>query len=172
MSVRRSWLTSTFTTAPEESLRLQVTLEPCGRAQILHVRADLDAYTETRWRRLLESATMATFTEGSHHLIVDLSTAGFVSVRAVLAIAEHVRPAARRRVRLSAVADPDAITARVVEVAGLAQWLPVHADLADALTSDTAEAPPLSAATIPARGRARAAPARRPWFSLTPSTGA
>ncbi|MGW5574675.1 STAS domain-containing protein [Nocardia thailandica] len=142
--------------------RLRIDTEPCGSTTVAHVRGDVDAATLAQWHALLDAAITDTAADGGRHLVVDLSDADFVSVRAVLDLAALTRQSCRRRVSISLVdARTYSATARIIAVAGLGQWLPVHADLIDALSAEKADVPRLQASTVRRAGpRSRRLPSR------------
>ena len=120
--------------APAAAERLRAEAEPCGRTTILHVCGTIDAYTLARWKRMLESAIGTTAIEGRRHLIVDLTTVEFVSLRTIFALTDLTRQGRRLGVAISVVeARPYSVTGRVVEITGLTDWLPVYPELLDAL---------------------------------------
>lgn len=152
--------------APRQRLRADV--EPCGQTAILHVHGEIDAYTLPSWQELLDTTVTTLAAEGGRHLIVDLTGTDFVSVRAIMGLAELTTQSCRRRINLALI-DSRAYspTARIIAVAGLSAWLPVHTDLTAALTAAKTDTPDLTAATLP-RPRARVGPNPR-RFPQTPT---
>lgn len=147
--------------------RLRADLEPCGQTAILHVHGEIDAYTLPRWQELLEATVTTLAAEGDRHLIVDLTGTDFVSVRAIMSLAELTTQSCRRRISLALIDSRRySPTARIIAVAGLSAWLPVHADLTEALAAAKTDPPDLTAATLP-RPRARVGPNPR-RFPQTP----
>ncbi|MFF0542081.1 STAS domain-containing protein [Nocardia thailandica] len=79
---------------------MRADLEPCGQTAILHVHGEIDAYTLPRWQELLEATVTTLAAEGDRHLIVDLTGTDFVSVRAIMSLAELTTQSCRRRISL------------------------------------------------------------------------
>ncbi|WP_194825072.1 STAS domain-containing protein [Nocardia sp. XZ_19_231] len=153
------WSNTITAEAPDAAQRLRAEAEPCGRTTILHVRGMADAHTLTPWRRLLESAIGATAIEGGRHLIIDLTTVEFMSLRTIFALAELTRSGQRLGVGISVVeARPYAVTGRIVEITGLTDWLPVYPELVDALAAAQSELSPAAGGARRATQRASPGP--------------
>ncbi|MFD6398917.1 STAS domain-containing protein [Nocardia sp. NPDC060249] len=146
MNITRSthhWSNAITAEARDATQRLRAEVEPCGTTTILRVLGIVDAFTLTRWQRVLESAIGTTALGGGRHVIVDLTKVEFLSLRAIFAITELTRHGRRHGVGISVVeARPYAVTGRVVEVTGLTDWLPVYPELVDALAGAQSELPP------------------------------
>lgn len=124
--------------------RLHADLELRADAAILHVYGEADAYTQPRWRRILDTAI--TEAAGSGRLVVDLSSIQFIGCRSILDLANRAPRALARGVQVGVFNPyPDNVVDRVVAIAGLSAWLPVHTTLVESLT---ARRPP---AAVPAR---------------------
>ena len=170
----RHWLKSTPADPVGAGRRLHAETEPCGHTTVLAVRGSIDAYTLTRWQRLLHSTISATSADGGRYLIVDLTDVEFLSLRAVLTMAECTGYARRRGVAVSVVdAHPYAMAGRVTEIAGLSRWLPVYPEFVAALAATKTDAPPLaqsiSGSHHPGHSQGRTRRRRRPWFTSTPT---
>ncbi|MFI5498069.1 anti-sigma factor antagonist [Nocardia asteroides] len=111
--------------------RLQAELEPRADAVILHVYGEADAYTQPRWRRILDTALAEVGPHG--RLVVDLSGIQFLGCRPILDLAERAQQGAARGVQILVFNPLPGVVDRVVDIAGLSAWLPVHATLAEAL---------------------------------------
>ncbi|MFB7873771.1 STAS domain-containing protein [Nocardia sp. NPDC056064] len=154
----------------DASLRVHARTTYCGGVAVLQVHGPIDAYTLARFRRLLVSAIGARGHENDRHLIVDLTGVEFLSLRAVLALAELARHAHRRRVVISVVdAKPYGTVGRVVEVAGLTEFLAVHPEL-DRAVAATGTGLPRPREIIVRHGTARPRPRRRQRLRSVPIT--
>ncbi|MEU3012160.1 anti-sigma factor antagonist [Nocardia asteroides] len=127
--------------------RLQAELEPRAEAVILHVYGEADAYTQPRWRRVLDIALAEAGPNG--RLVVDLSGIQFLGCRPILDLAERAQQGAARGVRISVFNPLPGVVDRVVDIAGLSAWLPVHATLTEALAVSSAVAPTRTVVPVP-----------------------
>lgn len=100
---------------------------------ILHVYGEADAYTQSRWRRILDIAI--TEAADSGHLVVDLSSAQFIGCRPILDLADRAQQGLTRGVQVSVFNPFPNVVDRVVTVAGLTEWLPVHTTLDQAVSA-------------------------------------
>ncbi|MFD6398865.1 STAS domain-containing protein [Nocardia sp. NPDC060249] len=114
--------------------RLGAVVESAGQVTVLRARGEIDAYTLPRWRSLLGSAVPASAVDG--HLVVDLDEVTFLSVRAIMALADLAEQLDRRGIGMH-LADgrTGASIARVVDLAGMSEWISIHRDLATALAA-------------------------------------
>lgn len=127
--------------------RLQAELEPRAEAVILHVYGEADAYTQPRWRRVLDTALAEA--GPNRRLVVDLSGIQFLGCRPILDLAERAQQGAARGVQISVFNPLPGVVDRVVGIAGLSAWLPVHATLAEALAVSSAVAPTRTVVPVP-----------------------
>ncbi|MFC9659362.1 STAS domain-containing protein [Nocardia sp. NPDC127606] len=114
--------------------RLGAVAESAGQVIVLHARGEIDAYTLPRWRGLLESAVPESADGG--HLIVDMDEVTFLSVRAIMVLADLAEHLDRRGIGMH-LADGRAATsiARVIDLAGMTEWISIHRDLTTALAA-------------------------------------
>ncbi|MGW5919173.1 STAS domain-containing protein [Nocardia fluminea] len=99
---------------------------------MLHARGEIDAYTLPRWRALLESAVPESAAGG--HLVVDLHEVTFLSVRAIMVLADLAQQLDRRGIGTHLADGRAAKTiARVIDLADMTEWISIHRDLATAL---------------------------------------
>ncbi|KQY37379.1 MULTISPECIES: STAS domain-containing protein [Nocardia] len=114
--------------------RLDAVSESAGQVIVLHARGEIDAYTLPRWRSLLESAVPESAEGG--HLVVDLDEVTFLSVRAVMVLTDLAQHLDRRGIGMH-LADGRAATtiARVIDLAGMTEWISIHRDVATALAA-------------------------------------
>lgn len=117
----------------EVCARLQGELVARPNAVILYVCGEVDAYTLPRWRRMLDAAFLAAAETG--HLVVDIGDAGFLGCRAVLDLAARAQQAAAEGIGVDLVNPVPSVVDRIIAVAGLSAWLPVHTYLVDALVA-------------------------------------
>lgn len=127
--------------------RLQAELEPRAEAVILHVYGEADAYTQPRWRRVLDTALAEA--GPNRRLVVDLSGIQFLGCRPILDLAERAQQGAARGVQISVFNPLPGVVDRVVGIAGLSAWLPVHATVAEALAVSSAVAPTRTVVPVP-----------------------
>lgn len=122
--------------AADPCRRLGAEAESAGQVIVLHARGEIDAYTLPRWRGLLESAVPASAGDG--HLVVDLAEVTFLSVRAIMVVADLAQQLDRRGIgtHLAGGRAPTTV-ARVIDLAGMTEWISIHRDLATALTATT-----------------------------------
>ncbi|MFD3745697.1 anti-sigma factor antagonist [Nocardia sp. NPDC058633] len=114
--------------------RLGAVVESAGQVVVLRARGEVDAYTLPRWRNLLDSAAAETAVGG--HLVVDLGQVMFLSVRAVMALADLAQHLSRHGIATYLVAARTAPTiAHVLDLAGMTEWLSIHRDLTSALAA-------------------------------------
>jgi anti-anti-sigma factor len=120
--------------AADPRRRLGAVAESVGRVIVLHARGEIDAYTLPRWRSLLESAVAESAVGG--HLVVDLDEVTFLSVRAIMVLADLAQHLDRRGIGMH-LADGRAATsiARVIDLADMTEWISIHRDLATALAA-------------------------------------
>ncbi|MGM7647721.1 anti-sigma factor antagonist [Nocardia sp. JW2] len=109
-------------------------LETRSNATVLYVRGDIDAYTLTRWRRVLDDAFQRA--SGGGQLVVDLDEVTFMSCRSILDLAFRAQQH-HDTVRVSVVKAAPSVVDRIITAAGLAQWLTLHTDLADVISTST-----------------------------------
>ncbi|WP_278265338.1 anti-sigma factor antagonist [Nocardia sp. AG03] len=119
-------------------LRLQAELELRPQAVLLHVHGEADAYTLSRWRRILDAA-LAEATTG--YLVVDLSDTEFLGCRPILDLADRAQQALTRGIRVAIYNPVPGVVNRIIDVAGLSTWLPIHTSLPEALTTHLPLAP-------------------------------
>ncbi|WP_194827776.1 STAS domain-containing protein [Nocardia sp. XZ_19_231] len=129
--------------------RLRAELRMRRTAAILTVYGEIDAYTQNRWRYILDTALTAA--EESKCLVVDVDAAFFIGCRSVLDLAHCAQQGAARGIRVSAVDPVPSVLSRIITMTGLTEWLPVFTDLADPLTAD----PLRRRACVPTRPTAR-----------------
>ncbi|MFD6108226.1 STAS domain-containing protein [Nocardia salmonicida] len=123
--------------------RLHADLDLRDDAAILHVCGEADAYTQSRWRRILDIAITAAADSG--HLVVDLSSTQFIGCRPILDLADRAQQGLTRGVQVSVLNPFPNVVDRVVTVAGLTEWLPVHETMDQALSA----APALVVVSVP-----------------------
>lgn len=112
--------------------RLGVVAKSAGQVIVLHARGEIDAYTLPRWRALLESAVPESAAGG--HLVVDLHEVTFLSVRAIMILADLAQQLDRRGIGTHLADGRAAKTiARVIDLADMTEWISIHRDLATAL---------------------------------------
>ncbi|MFI5498051.1 STAS domain-containing protein [Nocardia asteroides] len=131
-------------------VRLQADLDVRADAAILRVYGEADAYTLARWRRMLDIALAAAGDCG--RLVVDLSGTQFIGCRCILDLAERAQHGLARGIQI-AVFDPipNAVE-RVVTLAGLHAWLPVHTTLVEAMTTRRPRVAAPARAVVPVPG--------------------
>lgn len=98
-----------------------------------------------RWRAILDNAIAAALP--SRRLVVDLSSIQFIGCRPILDLAGRAQQGAVRGVRVVVFNPFPGVVDRVITIAGLHAWLPVHTTLAQALAADRPPAP----TPVPAR---------------------
>ncbi|MFF2392340.1 STAS domain-containing protein [Nocardia sp. NPDC058114] len=113
--------------------RLHANLVLRADAAILHVYGEADAYTQPRWRRILDIAI--TEAADSGHLVINLSSTRFIGCRPILDLADRAQQGLTRGVQVSVFNPFPNVVDRVVTVAGLTEWLPVHTTLDQALSA-------------------------------------
>ncbi|MFC4374522.1 STAS domain-containing protein [Nocardia halotolerans] len=126
---------------PEACRRLGAVIESAGSVVVLHASGEVDAYTLPRWQNLL--GTAAADVEPAGHLVLDLGELVFLSIRAILDLAECARRLRARRVTVH-LADPyaPATVARVLAAAQMTEWLRIHRDLPTALAATVGDSEP------------------------------
>ncbi|MFD9547998.1 hypothetical protein ACFWBG_11490 [Nocardia salmonicida] len=112
--------------------RLRAELHLWRSVTILTVHGEIDAYTQNRWRYILDSALTAA--EESGRLVVDVDEAYFIGCRPVLDLAHCAQQGVARGVRVGAIDPVPSVLDRVITVTGLTEWLPVLTELTDMLT--------------------------------------
>lgn len=121
------------------SRRSGVVVESVGQVVVLYACGEVDAYTLAHWRNLLDSAEV----DAGGHLVIELGEITFLSVRAVVVLAELAQRLSRDgiTVHLANSRFTSAIE-RILEVADLTGCLAIHRDLAAAIaaTEDETEA--------------------------------
>lgn len=135
--------------------RLHAELESRSTVVILYVHGEIDAFTLQRWHRMVDTAVDRAIECG--HLVVDISDTEFMACRSVLDLAARAQQAAAHGVLVSVVDPGPSVVARVVAVAGLTEWLPLHTTLIDALGAHT---PRTSPCPTPPRSPRHARPPR------------
>lgn len=115
-------------------MRLRAELHIRPTVTILSVHGEIDAYTQNRWRRILDTALAAA--EESGRLVVDVDNAYFIGCRAVLDLAQCAQQGATRGIQVSAIDPVPSVLVRIITVTGLTEWLPVLTDLTDMLTTE------------------------------------
>lgn len=116
--------------------RLSAVSESEGQVVVLHARGEIDAYTLPRWRSLLESAVPESAADG--HFIVDLDEVMFLSVRAIMVLADLAQHLDRRGIAMHLAARRAATTiARVIDLAGMSESLSIHQDVDTAIAATT-----------------------------------
>lgn len=130
--------------------RLHAEVESRSTVVILHVHGEIDACTLDRWHRMIDTAVDRAAEDG--HLVVDLSDIEFMACRSVLDLAARAQRAAAHGVVVSVVDPGPSVVARVVAVAGLTEWLPLHSALIDALAAHTPRVRPLAHTEPQAKG--------------------
>lgn len=115
--------------------RLRAELHSLNMITILTVHGELDAYTQNRWRYILDTAITAA--EESGRLAVDIGDAQFLGCRSVMDLAHRAQLGAARGVQVSVVDPVPSVLDRIVTITGLTEWLRVHFDLAEALNSSS-----------------------------------
>ncbi|MEU4596288.1 anti-sigma factor antagonist [Nocardia sp. NPDC023988] len=118
---------------PDVSARVSADLETRSNAIVLYVRGDIDAYTITRWRRVLDDAFQRA--SGGRQLVVDLDEVTFMSCRSILDLASRAQQ--HDTIRVSVVKAAPSVVDRIITAAGLAKWLTLHTDLADVIPTTT-----------------------------------
>lgn len=113
--------------------RLRAASTSVRGAVLLRVHGEIDAYTLGRWRRLFAAARTEAGRSG--HLVIDVDNATFMSCRAIIELAEDAQRYRRGGGRVSIVSSGPSPIPRIITLAGLAQWLPVHPDT-DSATAD------------------------------------
>ncbi|MEV4156810.1 anti-sigma factor antagonist [Nocardia salmonicida] len=111
--------------------RLRAELHSRRTITILTVHGEIDAYTQKRWRHILDTALSAA--EESGRLAVDVDDATFLGCGAVLDLATRAQQGSVRGVQVSVIDSVPSVLDRVIAITGLTEWLPVHADLAEML---------------------------------------
>ncbi|WP_278265341.1 STAS domain-containing protein [Nocardia sp. AG03] len=164
----RRWSSFVAPEISEQPLRVHADTRYCAGVAILQFHGPVDAYSLPRFRRLLDSAIGATAHENGRQLIIDLTDVEFLSLRAVLALAELARQGNRRRVAIAVIdAEPYATAGRVVEIAGLTEYLSIYPDLDEALAA-TGNGVPRPREIIVQHGLARLRPRRRQRLRSVP----
>ncbi|MFI6225294.1 STAS domain-containing protein [Nocardia salmonicida] len=130
--------------------RLRADLDLHADAAILHVYGEVDAYTQPRWRRILDTA-IAEAAATSGHLVVDAGPIQFIGCRPILDLADRAQKSLACGVQVSVLNPSPGVVDRVITIAGLTVWLPVHSTLAEALSTRRQAATPAHVA-VPVRG--------------------
>ncbi|MGW5437785.1 anti-sigma factor antagonist [Nocardia asteroides] len=131
-------------------LRLLADLDRRADAVILRVYGEADAYTLTRWRRMLDTALAAAGDCG--RLVVDLSGTQFIGCRPILDLAERAQQGLARGIQVAVFNPVPNAVERVISLAGLHAWLPVHATLVEALTTRRPRVAAPARAVVPVPG--------------------
>lgn len=121
-------------------VRLSADLHSLSMITVLTVHGELDAYTQNRWRYILDTALAAA--EESGRLTVDIGDAHFLGCGSALDLAYRAQRGAARGVQVSVVAPAPSVLDRIVTITGLTEWLQVHPDLAEVLTSGSSRRAP------------------------------
>ncbi|KAF0846857.1 STAS domain-containing protein [Nocardia caishijiensis] len=132
--VRRYELPAFDGEPPDVSARVGADLETRSTTTVLYVRGDIDAYTITRWRRVLDDAFRRASESGQ--LVVELNGVTFMSCRSILDLACRAQQH-HDTLRVSVVKAAPSVVDRVITAAGLTPWLTVHTDLADVIPTTT-----------------------------------
>lgn len=114
-------------------VRLSAELHSLSTITVLTVHGELDAYTQNRWRYILDTALTAA--EESGRLAVDIGDAHFLGCGSALDLARRAQLGAARGIQVSVVAPVPSVLDRIVTITGLTEWLQVHHELAEVLTS-------------------------------------
>lgn len=119
----------------ETCTRLRAQLLSRRTITILTVHGEIDAYTQNRWHGIIDTALIAAEEPG--RLIVDVDDAQFIGCRSVLDLALRAQQGTARGIQVSVIDSAPSVLGRIIAIAGLTEWLPVHTDLADMLTAPT-----------------------------------
>ncbi|MFC9967049.1 STAS domain-containing protein [Nocardia ignorata] len=111
--------------------RLRAELHPRRTITMLTVHGEIDAYTQKWWRYILDTALSTA--QKSRRLAVDVDDASFLGCGAILDLAKRAQLGAVHGVQVSVIDAAPSTLDRVIAITGLAEWLPVHADLAEML---------------------------------------
>lgn len=111
--------------------RLRVELHSQPTITILTVHGEIDAYTQNRWRNVLDTALAAA--EKSGRLAIDVDDAAFLGCGSILDLAARAQLGASRGVRVSVIDPVPSVLDRVITITGLTEWIPVHKNLAEIL---------------------------------------
>ncbi|MFC4376090.1 STAS domain-containing protein [Nocardia halotolerans] len=111
--------------SPDVCARLRAELESRPTAVVLRVHGDIDAYTLTRWGHVLDDAFHRATSSG--HLVVDVSEVAFISCRSILDLAGRAQQH-HGTTCVSVVHAAPSVVDRIVDAAGLTQWLRLHTD--------------------------------------------
>lgn len=114
--------------------RLWAELDVRTTVVILSVHGEVDAYTLQRWHHLLDTALAEAARPGL--LIVDIGDLAFIGCRPILDLAAKAQQAAIHSIRIMVLNPVPSVAERVITVAGLIQWLPLHTSLIDALIAN------------------------------------
>ncbi|WP_410872073.1 anti-sigma factor antagonist [Nocardia sp. A7] len=137
--------------AAELCRRLGAVVKSTGQVVVLRARGEVDAYTLPRWRSLLDSAASETAVGG--HLVVELSEVTFLSVRAVMVLADLAEHLSRRGIAMCLVTARAAPTiGHVLDLAEMSEWLPIHRDLTTALAATGRPTDPDQTTAVPEPG--------------------
>jgi anti-anti-sigma factor len=109
--------------------RMRAELHSRRTITLLTVHGEIDAYTQKRWRHILDTALSAA--EESGRLAVDVDDASFLGCGAVLDLAKRAQLAAARGVQVSVISSAPSVVGRVIAITGLTEWLPLFEDLAE-----------------------------------------
>ncbi|MGW0637847.1 STAS domain-containing protein [Nocardia salmonicida] len=118
---------------PSTPARLRAELHRWPTVTILSVHGEIDAYTQNRWRRILDAALSAA--EESGRLVVDVDDAYFIGCRTVLDLAHCAQQGVTRGIQVSAIDPVPSVLDRIITITGLTEWLPVLTDLTDIPTA-------------------------------------
>ncbi|MGW5456202.1 anti-sigma factor antagonist [Nocardia sp. NPDC003979] len=116
---------------PDPCTRLRAELDVRTTVVILSVHGEVDAYTLQHWHHLLDTALAEASRAGL--LIVDIGDLAFIGCRPILDLAAEAQQAAMHGIRIVVLNPVPSVAERVITVAGLTQWLPLHTSLTDAL---------------------------------------
>ncbi|WP_063057238.1 STAS domain-containing protein [Nocardia salmonicida] len=113
--------------------RLRAQLHARPTITIVTVRGEVDAYTQKRWRHILDTALSAA--EESGRLAIDVADAAFLGCGSVLDLAQRAQLGTAHGVQVSVIDSVPSVLDRIITIAGLTEWLPVHTDLAQMLAT-------------------------------------
>jgi anti-anti-sigma factor len=112
--------------------RLRAELHIRRTVTILTVHGQIDAYTRSRWREILDRGLRTA--EECGRLVVDVGDAEFIGCRTVLDLARSAQQGTVRGVEITVIDPEPSVLDRIITITGLTEWLPVYTDPAAMLS--------------------------------------